>query len=180
MPLRGCGPCRGLLFLVTKQFFDGGRSPTGTGGGAPQRMCLPPENVPLGTVHVYVVRGSLGCPIKHILINILCKIHKKCYNESCKIMFSYVLWTLGCVWNCKQTEMTIQTSGNSYFNNFQQLLSKCSKWQSPDKSKPSGAPRHLAGAFFDACCSNDFFPSRPSGWCIVLPGPNINTKTTFC
>ena len=72
--------------------------------------------------------------------------------------------------------MTIQTSGNSYFINFQQIptkFSKCvknlqrvqsTKYQSrPDKSKPSGAPRHLAGAFFFSNKTTFFQAGRPGG-----------------
>ena len=45
-------------------------------------------------------------------------------------------------------------------------------------SKPSGAPRHLAGAFL-FFLFNDLFPSRPSGCSIALPGAKISRKNDF-
>ena len=46
-------------------------------------------------------------------------------------------------------------------------------------SKPSGAPRHLAGAFLFFSKKNGMFPSRPSGCSIALPGAKISRKTNF-
>ena len=53
------------------------------------------------------------------------------------------------------------------------------KYQSrPDKSKPCGVPRHLAGTF-SFLNKNDLFPSRPSGWCFAMPGAKNEETTIF-
>ena len=72
--------------------------------------------------------------------------------------------------------------GKLIFQQFRFFLTEClkcvwiklqrvqsTKYRSrPDKNRPSGAPRHLAGAFKTTTTTkNDLFPSRPSGW--VLP-----------
>ena len=119
-------------------------------------------------------------------------------------MFSCVLWTLGCVGNCKQKVWDQfclrnfqkwqykhrETHISSIFNKSQQNVQnvykqtnlqrvRSTKYQSrPDKSKPSVAPRHLAEAFVSWKQTTFFQAGRPG---VALPcrGPKYQETQLF-